>query len=219
MIRGLLRLLAGGVGLIAVTLLAVAGHALWLAHAAPPPAPAGAIVVLGGTMEEDGSLGRETARRAEKAVELYQAGLAPRIHFTGGIEIGEIRGAGDLMREFALARGVPPEASSAENFSRSTLQNALMSRPILGELADGPVILVSDGYHLGRSWLSFRWAGYGRPIGLAAATAFGDAPPADQALRLVREAAAWWFNLSRIGLWHVLDRAGMAESTRIALLQ
>jgi len=72
------------------------------------------------------------------------------------------------MRELAIARGVPAAASSAENRSQSTLQNALLS---------------------------------------------------DQALRLLRETAAWWFNAGRIGLWYGLALGGVAEPDRIELLR
>jgi len=219
MIRGLRRLIVLGGAVLALTLAGVVVHALWLTYGAGPPEPARVIIVLGGGMEEDGTLAPETARRAEFGAELYAQGLAPRIHFTGGPVIGGLPGPGDQMRAVAMALGVPAEVTSTENASRSTLQNALFSREMLGDLVKGPVILVSDGYHLGRSWVSFRWAGYGPPIELAAATAFGDRTPPGQALRLVREATAWWFNGARMGLWYGMTLAGVPESRLIDALQ
>lgn len=211
------RAMLAGAILLAGTAACVIAQALWLARVADLPEPAGVIIVLGGAMEDD-ALGRETIRRTETAARLYCQGLAPRIHFTGGGQSATSRGAGAQMRALAQRLGVPRAASSAENRSRSTLQNALLSRGMLGSAATGPVILVSDGYHLGRAWASFRWAGYGPPIRLAAATAFGHRGDADQVLRLARETAAWWFNLARVLVWHGAGLAGLTEAQRLPLL-
>ena len=107
----------------------------------------------------------------------------------------------------------PPRAKA-----NSTLQNALFSRAVLGDAAHGSVILVSDGFHLARAWLTFRWAGYG-PIGLAAASAFGDQPPAKQLRRVGRETLAWWFNLARIGAWESLDLVLGPDPERVEMLR
>ena len=152
-------------------------------------------------MTRDNRLGDDTAARVRAGVALWQAGLAPRIHFTGASSRRFRRpDAGAQMRALALDLGVPPAAASAETRSLSTLQNALFSRPVLGPLADRPVILVSDGYHLARAWASFRWAGYPE-VRLAAASAFGVTSPAEQARHLARETLAWWFNLARVAVW------------------
>lgn len=213
----LLRLLATGCLLLVLTAAGVVGHALWMARA-PLPAAAGVIIVLGGDMTGDNRLAGETRGRVLAGVRLYQAGAAPRIHFTGGVPADGRPGAGEQMRGLAVGIGVPPAATSAESLSRSTLQNALFSRPILGPRADGPVILVSDGFHLARSWLSFRWAGYPQ-VALAAATPFGDQPRWRQARRVAREALAWWFNLARIGAWETLDLVSGPDADRIDMLR
>jgi uncharacterized SAM-binding protein YcdF (DUF218 family) len=194
--RLLLRLLIVACLLLALTAAGVVGHALWIARA-PLPQPAGAIIVLGGSMTGDNHLGRETIGRVHAGVRLYDAGLAPRIHFTGGSPDDGRPGAGEQMRALAIAEGVPPAAATAESLSESTLQNALFSRAVLGAEADGPVILVSDGFHLARAWASFRWAGY-PAVRLAAASAFGPPPLAEQLHWLAREAVAWPFNIARM---------------------
>ena len=137
-------------------------------------------------MTGDNHLGRETIGRVHAGVRLYDAGLAPRIHFTGGSPDDGRPGAGEQMRALAIAEGVPPAAATAESLSESTLQNALFSRAVLGAEADGPVILVSDGFHLARAWLTFRWAGYG-PVALAAASPVRR--PVDRGARPPRRAA------------------------------
>jgi uncharacterized SAM-binding protein YcdF (DUF218 family) len=218
LIRLVARLLAGLVLAFALTAAGVAGHALWLVHRAGGPDPAAAIVVLGGGVYADGSPGPDTLARTRHGIALYRAGLAPHLHFTGGHRNPDVPGTGEGMRAAALAAGVPAAATSAESGSRSTLQNALLSRAALGPLAGAPVILVSDGYHLARAWASFRWAGYG-PVALSAATAFGEGSVRDRAARVGREALAWWFNLGRAALWHAAGVVGTAEQERLELLR
>ena len=124
-------------------------------------------------MDDDNTLAAQTRRRVEAGVALYEAGAAPRIHFTGGSPRNGRPGAGEQMRALAVSLGVPAAVTSAESLSQSTLQNALFSRPCSARSPTAPVMLVTDGFHLARAWASFRWAGYG-PVRLAAATAFGD---------------------------------------------
>jgi uncharacterized SAM-binding protein YcdF (DUF218 family) len=214
--RRLAQLLASLLLLYALTALAVTASALWFALN-PPTRTAGVLIVLGGTMTPEHALGAQTRRRVEAAVALYAAGAAPRIHFTGGIPAEGRPGAGAQMRALAVALGVPRAATSAENASRSTLQNALFSRPVLGPLADGPVMLVSDGFHLARAWASFRWAGYPR-VRLAAATAFGDEPLPEQLRWVAREALAWWFNPARVIAFELLERLRGPDPDRVRML-
>lgn len=212
------RLVAALVLLLALTAAGVFVDAIRLARA-PLPDPAGAIIVLGGAMTRDNDLAGETIGRVRAGVDLYARGLAPRIHFTGGSPGNGRPGAGEQMRALAIAEGVPAAATSAESLSESTAQNALFSRDTLGPLADGPVILVSDGFHLGRAWLTFRWAGYGPPVALHAASAFGDQPRLMQLRRVARETLAWWFNLGRIAAWEILERVAGPDPARVEMLR
>lgn len=192
-------------------------HALWLSRQ-PDPAPADIIIVLGGDMTGANDLGPQTRGRVRKSVELYKKGLAPCIHFTGGIPDMGRPGAGTQMADLAMSLGVPASAIAHEDMSRSTIQNALFSRDILGPEADGSVLLVSDGYHLARSWVSFRWAGYEGPITLVASSPFGIQPRQRQARDLAREVLAWWFNLARVATYEVLDKIEGPDPERVQML-
>jgi uncharacterized SAM-binding protein YcdF (DUF218 family) len=107
---------------------------------------------------------------------------------------------------------------SVEDRSRSTLQNALFSRPLLGPLAGDRVILVTDGFHLARAWASFRWAGYPQ-VSLAAASAFGQPPLPEQAWRTCRETLAWWFNLARVAAWEAARAVSGGDALPIGVLR
>ena len=213
--RLIVRLAANLLLLYLLTAAAVVASAVWFALR-PPTQTAGVLVVLGGAMSEEYGLGSQTRARVEAAVALFNAGAAPRLLFTGGGPGGRVP-AGEQMRALAVELGVPAAATAAENEAHSTLQNALFSRPVLGPLADGPVMLVSDGFHLARSWASFRWAGY-REVRLAAATAFGDAPLPEQLRAIGREALAWWFNPVRVAAFEVLERVRGHDPERIRML-
>lgn len=207
--------------LCSVLVLTAAGvitHAVWLSRQ-PDPAPADIIIVLGGDMTWLNDLGPQTRGRVRKGVALYKDGLAPRIHFTGGIPDKGKPGAGEQMADLAMSLGVPASAITYESMSQSTVQNAMFSRDILGPEADGSIILVSDGFHLGRSWLSFRWAGYRGPIELAADSAFGTQTRERQARDLARETLAWWFNIARVSAYQALEVVEGPDPERVNMLR
>lgn len=215
--RAVRRITATCVLLLLLTAAAISAHALWLDSLAGPPPPAETIVVLGGGVLGDGSPGPDTLRRTRQGIALWQAGAAPRILFTGGHRNPDLPGLADGMAVVALEAGLPESAISRENVSRSTLQNALFSADALPPGEAAPIILVSDGYHLARAWVSFRWAGF-EPVGLSAASAFGGGDPRDKVWRVGRETLAWWFNAGRLALWSAMDAVGIGHDTMSDML-
>jgi uncharacterized SAM-binding protein YcdF (DUF218 family) len=209
-LRRIFRLAWIGVGIFAVTvltLLAWSTSAPRLVHAGDTPAEV--IVVLGAGMSADGTLHPPTIARVRHGVALYDQGLAPRLHFTGGSARPGGPGAGDQMAALAQALGVPAQAVSTENTSHSTLQNALFSAP--GLVGTRHIILVTEGWHLPRSWASFRWAGSQR-ISLAMSERFGGFR---RAMTMIpREAAAIWFNAGRLLLWQAAGWTGVDREDR-----
>lgn len=176
----------------------VAAELLWERDTLPGSADA--IVCLGGGATPD-ALGVDATQRAARCVELFEAGVAPTIIFTGTV-------AAPLMANYAIAQGVPQDVVFAEDRSRSTLQNARFTAGILD--TDARVVVVSNAYHLPRSALSFWVMGY-RDVSLAAAGA-----PSLRPRPLLREAIAIWFNMGRVGLWWATP--WMDEVPRTALL-
>lgn len=150
-----------------------------------PQMQADAIVCLGGGTSEV-RLYRTSAERAAQCIEIYRTGAAPLIVFSG-------IGAGPLMADMARANGVPDEAILVESDSRSTLQNALFTADLIP--ADTPIILVTDAFHLPRSWVSFRVMGFDDQ------TLVASGAPRVNIKFLAREALAVWFNAGRIALW------------------
>lgn len=123
---------------LAFALLSGAAGCLWLAGIAlvvpDDLARADVILVLGG----DGP------PRAERAAELFRAGLAPVVLVSGD---GDCWGIHDTM----VARGVPSSAVLLECQSSNTFENAALSSPILQKLDAGSATLVTSWFHMRRA--------------------------------------------------------------------
>lgn len=125
-----------------------------------------AIVVISGNAGQDGGLFGETQVRMNRAVALYDAGLAPRLIVSGGSSSGEA--VAETMKAAAIAAGVPESAITVEGNALSTLQNALFIADIQDINKSAPILLVTHRYHLPRANASFRWAGFSDITNVAA---------------------------------------------------
>lgn len=112
-----------------------------------------AIVVLGAA-QYDGRPSAIYAARLEHAVDLYRAGVAPLIVFTGGNEPGDRFTEGGSGARWAQQRGVPADATLVEERSRTTYENLAGARRVLDLRLrhDHPkVVVVSDPFHMFRA--------------------------------------------------------------------
>lgn len=109
-------------------------------------APSDAIVVVSGG---------DTSARTDEAIRLFNDGWAPIIVFSGAA--ADKRGPSNaaVMRDQAIASGVPAEATIVEDISETTRQNAKQVKLHLAENDIGDVILVTSGYHMRRAGLEF----------------------------------------------------------------
>lgn len=99
--------------------------------------------------------------RTTKAVELYNAGKAPRILFSGGTKWGQRNPAEALvMRAQALGLGVPAEHILVECDSNHTVENVIASLLVLhrevGLHSIRRLIAVSAPYHMRRCTLALK---------------------------------------------------------------
>lgn len=125
---------------------------------------ADAIVLLGGALgpsvpnwlpQANLSL---AADRLVFARQLYAAGKAPYILYSGGSLSGErpveAEDGARLLQEW----GVPAQALVVETHSRTTRENALYSLPLLRERGARRVLLLTSAWHLPRALVNFRAA-------------------------------------------------------------
>ena len=154
-LRRLLLLMLGG-GLLYFA--AVIG-AIHIIGAMDTAEAADVIIVLGAGLRRDGRAGLPLTRRAQRAAELWHAGMAPYALCTGAQAEGFPRSEAAACGEILLGAGLPEAAILMEESSRSTEENAIHSRRLLDELGLERAVLVSDSYHLLRANWIFRLRG------------------------------------------------------------
>lgn len=208
------RAVVAGLTVWAVTLIAVIAAAAILSRPAPLPAPADAIICLSAGVSRDDPRLPDPAsdRRARACGALQAAGVAPVVIFTGAGVAGH--SAAEAMAARAMAEGLPAAAALREGEARSTIQNAVFSRALLPE-GPGRVVIVTDAYHLPRSWAIFRLAGYPE---VAVHVARGRPEPSEGRWLwrgTLRETLAIWFNAGRGAAYLVGGLAGVDRETRI----
>lgn len=152
-----LRRLLGGLLALGFAWLAFAGWITW-AGCETRLRPADCIVVLGAKAHADGTPGPSLRGRCERGVELWRAGWAPVLLFTGG------RGAtgtveGEVGAAWAAARGVPREALAIEGESRTTAENLRFAARIMRGRGWRRCLVVTDPFHIPRALALARDAG------------------------------------------------------------
>ena len=158
----------------------------------------GQALVLSARADPLTGLGPQSRARTLASVELYKAGTVSRLVMTGDATGEPDASAAAMMADLAIAEGVPAAAVLREPRSRSTLENALYSKPLLD--GGGTVVLVTSGYHLWRGTASLAWAGV--PVAaMCRSTRFGDQPLGEQVFTLAMESVKWWGNAGRALIW------------------
>lgn len=121
-----------------------------------PPVAADAIVVFAGGVGESGQVGGGFQERVSHAIDLYQAGYAPRLVFSSGY-VFTMREA-EAMKAVALANGVPPDAIVLEEAATNTHENVVFTDRILEARGWRRILLVSSPYHMRRAVMTWRMA-------------------------------------------------------------
>jgi len=221
------RLLRWACWLGAILLAVTAAAVMYLSHANLErhgsghslDEPVDALLVLGGRVDGDGQIGFSSRRRVRVAVALQQAGRAKWLILSGGSPYpGASAKTADLMRDFALGLGAPPDRILLEAGSASTFENLRFGFSLAAARGLGRIAIVTDAFHIERS---FRLAGYfGHPeVGLVAVEGLGRDSPGNRVWSILREALAWWYNLAKMAGWEALDAAGFSAAERGALIR
>jgi uncharacterized SAM-binding protein YcdF (DUF218 family) len=126
------------------------------------------IIVLGGAIDSDATAARglveidSAGDRILAMLDLARRYPKARIVFTGGSgnlivpSLSEAPVAGQLLREF----GVDPSRITLETQSRTTDENAAMTRALLQPRPGEVWLLVTSAFHMPRSVAVFRAAGF-----------------------------------------------------------
>lgn len=134
----------------------------------PSLGPPDGIVVLGGVIDADVSIARNSialddgGARFVAAVELARRYPNARIIYAGGANTliaEEAPEAGVAVKEFE-ALGIAHDRITAEEQSRNTIENAVFSRLIAQPKPGERWLLVTSAYHMPRAIAVFRAAGF-----------------------------------------------------------
>lgn len=158
-----------------------------------PVDPYDVAIVLGARVEDDGSPSPAMARRVRHAVHLLNDGRVRALLMTGGATTSAVAEAW-AMRELAVAAGADPAAIHLEDRARNTIQNAIFSARLLRDRGWRRAVVVTDSFHLPRTWYIFRRFG----LRVALSGARPDRPSADWWLALAREVFAIPWTVLRV---------------------
>ncbi len=100
--------------------------------------------------------GGNTSVRAAEAIKLYEAGWAKYIIFSGAAFDEASPSNAAVMKEQAIAAGVPEADILTEDTSRTTHQNAEQTSKLLEEYRISRLIVVTSPYHQRRAGLEFK---------------------------------------------------------------
>lgn len=153
-----------------------------------------AAIVLGAMVRPDGSPSPAMARRVGHAVALARDGMVKHLLMTGGA-VRHPTPEARLMRDLAVAAGIPAARVTTEEGSLNTIGNALLCRPLIAQQGWERLLLVTDACHLPRSLYVFHRLGM--PVRPAAAMPDGW-PHREWWWAWLREAAALPWTVMRV---------------------
>lgn len=118
-----------------------------------------AIVVLG-TTQYNGVPSPTLRARLDRAVALFEAGIAPTVIVTGGKMPGDVYTEAESGEMYLVEAGVPAGAIVLEDQGRDSWQSMNGVAGILAARDIDRVLLVSDGFHLLRLKVMARDLGF-----------------------------------------------------------
>ena len=110
------------------------------------------IIVLGAAVQGT-SPSPVFEERIRHGMNLYTAGYAPKLLFTGGIGDGQNHSESSIGRSFAIEHGVPAPDILVEEKSRTTQQNLSEAYALMKEHQMNSAIIVSDPLHMKRAMM------------------------------------------------------------------
>jgi len=137
-----------GVFLASIALVCIViffGLGFFLSPQTQPLTRADAIVVVSGG---------QTTTRAQKGIEIYKDGKAPKIVFSGAA-LDDGPSNASAMREQAIEAGIPESTILTDIDSQNTYQNAVDTKKLLQDSDVRKIILVTSPYHQRRTHDTF----------------------------------------------------------------
>ena len=131
-------------------LLGVSAWIIWVGER-DQAAPADVVIVLGAAAY-DARPSPVFEERIRHGLDLYHAGMAPKLIFTGGFGGATARfSESQVARRYALKHEVPEQDILIETISRTTLQNLEQAQVLMQAHGLHKAIIVSDPLHMARA--------------------------------------------------------------------
>tara|TARA_R110002072_G_scaffold65946_2_gene162961 strand:- start:527 stop:1135 length:609 start_codon:yes stop_codon:yes gene_type:complete len=120
--------------------------------------PADLAVVLGSKVHESGVPSALLCDRLDRALDLYREGRVRRVLVSGALG-REGHQEADVMADYLIRRGIPPQAVLRDPEGWTTFHTALHTSELLQRRGWSRAIAVSSYYHQSRCRLAFTRAG------------------------------------------------------------
>jgi len=112
------------------------------------------IIVLGSPSKEDCTPHIIMQKRVDKAIYLFNKGIASTIIFTGS-SVQNSCSEAEVMANYAMSKGIPKNSIITESNAKNTYQNAYYSLKIMKEGGFNKAAIVSSAPHIKRACIVF----------------------------------------------------------------
>ncbi len=180
--RKVLRIIQGLITAVAVVLVASLAFVTAFAQYHRPVGKADAIIILGAAINTPALYNRSL-----EGLRLYQAGDAPLMVLSGGVDYPKSISEAEYMRRVIVAHSSTTPNLILEAHSHSTYDNIENSKMLLPKARS--VIVVSDTFHMARAVTMAKAAGFG-PVYWSSPDTSSYYPPGQMVYYYVREALA-----------------------------
>ncbi len=119
--------------------------------------PSDVGIILGSTVNADGTLSERLTARLDKGVDLYKDSVVGMLVVSGGLG-KEGFYEGTKMAEYLVAQGVPAGKITIDNAGVTTAATARNCRTM--DLKANSVTIISQYFHISRTKLAFKNEGY-----------------------------------------------------------
>lgn len=117
---------------------------------------ADAVIVLGGGLKKDCTLGKRVSERVLQGVALVKQEKARRLIMSGGKVPHTNCTESNEMKKFAVAQGIPELSILTEEASTSTYENAVLTKALVQEAGVRTFLLTTSPFHTRRACAVFR---------------------------------------------------------------
>ena len=116
-------------------------------------------VILGTTVNTDGTLSERLEKRMECGLKLYQDGRVKKIIVSGGLgKEGFLEG--DKMKDYLTGKGMPDSLIIVDNKGNNTTATVANTLQMRDSLHYNSIIVVSQYFHLTRTKMLFKKEGF-----------------------------------------------------------